>query len=86
MTRVLTYYLRPYYLRMCLGFAVKFAGTIMDLCLPWILAHMIDNIIPMNDRQMIFVWGFLMILCAILAWVGNVVANRMASKVARDTR
>ncbi len=85
MKRVLTYYLRPYYLRMCLGFAVKFAGTIMDLCLPWILAHMIDNIIPMNDRQMIFVWGFLMILCAILAWVGNVVANRMASKVARDT-
>ncbi len=85
MKRVLTYYLKPYYLRMCLGFAVKFAGTIMDLCLPWILAHMIDVVIPLNDRQMIFVWGFLMILCAILAWVGNVVANRMASKVARDT-
>ena len=85
MKRVLTYYLKPYYARMSVGFAVKFAGTIMDLCLPWILAHMIDNVIPQNNRSMIFVWGFLMLVCAVLAWTGNVVANRMASKVARDT-
>lgn len=85
MKRVLTYYLKPYYLRMSLGFMVKFAGTIMDLCLPWILAHMIDTVIPQNSRRMIFIWGMLMVLCAILAWTGNVVANRMASRVARDT-
>lgn len=85
MKRVLTYYLKPYYLRMSLGFMVKFAGTIMDLCLPWILAHMIDTVIPQNSRRMIFIWGLLMVLCAVLAWTGNVVANRMASKVARDT-
>lgn len=85
MKRVLTYYLRPYYLRMVLGFVIKFGGTIMDLCLPWILAHMIDIVIPQNSKQMIFVWGVLMVLCAILAWTGNVIANRMASKVARDT-
>lgn len=85
MKRVLTYYLRPYYLRMCLGFVIKFGGTIMDLCLPWILAHMIDVVIPQNSQRMIFIWGILMIICAILAWTGNVIANRMASKVARDT-
>ncbi|MBO5278508.1 MAG: ABC transporter ATP-binding protein [Lachnospiraceae bacterium] len=85
MKRVLTYYLRPYYLRMCLGFVIKFGGTIMDLCLPWILAHMIDVVIPKNSKKMIFAWGVLMVICAILAWTGNVIANRMASKVARDT-
>lgn len=85
MKRVLTYYLKPYYARMSVGFAVKFAGTIMDLCLPWILAHMIDYVIPQNNKNMIFIWGFLMLVCAVLAWTGNVVANRMASKVARDT-
>lgn len=85
MKRVLTYYLRPYYARMTLGFVIKFGGTIMDLCLPWILAYMIDTVIPQNSKQQIFLWGILMVVCAVLAWVGNVVANRMASKVARDT-
>ncbi len=85
MNRVLTYYLKPYYLRMTFGFVIKFAGTIMDLLLPWILAHVIDNVIPQNNARMVFVWGGLMILCAIFAWLGNVIANRMASKVARDT-
>ncbi|MBP3544304.1 MAG: ABC transporter ATP-binding protein, partial [Lachnospiraceae bacterium] len=85
MNRVMTYYLKPYYLRMTFGFVIKFAGTIMDLLLPWILAHVIDNVIPQNNARMVFVWGGLMILCAIFAWLGNVIANRMASKVARDT-
>lgn len=85
MNRVLTYYLKPYYLRMTFGFVIKFGGTIMDLLLPWILAHVIDNVIPQNNSRVVFVWGGLMILCAIFAWLGNVIANRMASKVARDT-
>lgn len=85
MNRVLTYYLKPYYLRMTFGFVIKFGGTIMDLLLPWILAHVIDNVIPQNNPRMVFVWGGLMILCAVFAWLGNVIANRMASKVARDT-
>jgi len=55
MNRVLTYYLKPYYLRMMAGFVIKFAGTIMDLCLPWILAHMIDYVIPHNNKNMIYI-------------------------------
>ena len=46
MKKVLFYYLRPYYWRMIGGFFIKFIGTVMDLCLPWILAYMIDTIIP----------------------------------------
>ncbi len=85
MKRVLTFYLKPYYSRMVLGFIIKFVGTIMDLCLPWILAYMIDTIIPRKDRQGIYMWGLVMLLCAVLALTFNVIANRMASKVARDT-
>lgn len=85
MKRVLTYYLKPYYLRMSLGFVIKFTGTIMDLLIPWILAYIIDNVIPQNNVRRVFVWGGFMILCAIFAWLGNVTANRMASRVARDT-
>jgi ATP-binding cassette subfamily B protein len=82
--RVLTFYLKPYYLKMAMGFVIKFIGTIMDLCLPWILAYMIDTIIPTGDKRGIYLWGFIMFICSILAITFNVIANRMASKVARD--
>jgi ATP-binding cassette subfamily B protein len=84
MKRVLTYYLKPYYLKMLAGFIVKFVGTIMDLALPWILAYMIDTVIPARNKTAIYLWGMVMFLCSVLALAFNVLANRMASKVARD--
>lgn len=85
MKKLLTVYLRPYYGRMGIGFVIKFIGTIMDLCLPWILAHMIDVIIPRRDKGQIFLWGAVMLICSVFALLFNVIANRMASKVSRDT-
>lgn len=78
-------YLRPYVGRMSFGLIIKFIGTIMDLFIPWILAHIIDYIIPMQDIKLIFAWGGLMVVCSILGVALNIVANRMAAKVARDT-
>ena len=85
MKKVLTVYLRPYYARMALGFCIKFFGTIMDLFLPWILAFIIDSVIPTGDKRMIYLYGLLMVVCAVGAFTMNVVANRMASAVSRDT-
>lgn len=84
MKRVLGY-LRPYFGRMSLGITIKFIGTIMDLFIPWILAHIIDNIIPLKDIKLIFAWGGLMVVCSILGVTFNIVANRMAARVARNT-
>ena len=69
---------------MGVGFLVKFVGTIMDLCIPYILAHIIDSVIPMENRRLILLWGLLMIVCSICAVSFNIIANRMASKVASD--
>ena len=85
MKKVLNWYLKPYYRRMLFGLGIKFVGTIMDLCLPWILAYVIDTVIPQGVKAPIFMWGGLMIICSLLAWSFNVIANRIASKVARDT-
>ena len=85
MKKVILHYLRPYYARMALGFVIKFFGTIMDLFLPWILAYIIDSVIPTGNIRMIYLYGVAMILCAVGAFVMNVVANRMASAVSRDT-
>jgi len=79
------YYLKPYIPRMSLGFLVKFTGTIMDLFIPWILAYVIDDVIPLNNISIILVWGFIMFVCSFFAVSFNIIANRMASRVARDT-
>lgn len=78
-------YVRPYFKRMGLGLLVKFTGTVMDLLLPYILAHIIDDVTPLQDMGLVVRWGFVMLLCSFLAIAGNVIANRMASRVARDT-
>ncbi len=84
MKPIIVKYLRPYFPRMGLGFFIKFAGTVMDLCIPYILAYIIDTVIPLRQRKLVFLWGMLMILCSLLAVAFNIIANRMASKVASD--
>ncbi len=78
-------YLHPHVPRMILGVTIKFTGTIMDLFLPWILSYLIDVIVPRKNMAEILLYGFLMLVCSVIAWAGNVIANRMASRVARDT-
>lgn len=78
-------YLKPYRFGMILGLIIKFTGTIVELALPWILSHMIDAIIPLKEINLILLWGVIMILCSIIAVTFNIIANRMAAKVARDT-
>ena len=70
---------------MSVGLLIKFTGTIMDLALPWILSYMIDDIVPLKDVGLIFIWGTAMIVCAVIALVTNIAANRMASWVAQHT-
>ena len=78
-------YLRKFIGGMILGLSIKIVGTLMDLVLPYILAHIVDNVVPSGNRNAIFLWGGVMIFCSVVALVGNITANRMAARVARDT-
>lgn len=84
MKTIFTHYLRPFYNRILYGFIIKFTGTLMDLFLPWILAYMIDSVIPSRNRTNIFLWGLGMIACSFIAVTLNIIANRMASKVSSE--
>lgn len=57
----------------------------MDLGLPWVLAYMIDEVTPKGDNKLIAFWGLIMVVLSIGARTFNVTANRMATKVARDS-
>ena len=82
--RRLAVYLKPFIPRMSVGFCIKAGGTLVELVIPWILSYIIDDLIPLGEIGPVCVWGGLMIVCSLLAWIGNIAANRMASAVARD--
>jgi ATP-binding cassette subfamily B protein len=69
---------------MSLGLSVKFLGTVADLFLPWILAYMIDQVVPQRHVSLILRWGGVMVFCSVMAVTFNVMANRMSAAVARD--
>lgn len=77
-------YLRPFFGFMSIGLVIKIAGTLIELVIPYLFSYMIDEVVPKNNMKEIFLYGFYMLLCAVGALVFNIVANRMASKVAMN--
>ncbi len=77
-------YLKPFYKRMSLGFCIKVIGTLVELFLPYILSHILKDVVVTQSVPQVVYWGGLMILCAAVACLFNVTANRMASRVASD--
>ncbi len=78
-------YFRPLRGRIGLELFIKTVATLMDLCIPWILGHIIDVVIPSRSTGLIAVWGTMMIVCSVVCVTGNIYANRLASSIARDT-
>lgn len=76
-------YLRKYYGRMGVGLVFKITGTLSELMLPYILSYILGNIIGRQISEIVF-WGGLMVVCAALACLFNVTANRMAARVSCD--
>lgn len=77
-------YLKPYWGRVAYGMSVKLLGTVMDLLIPYILAHIIDVVTPTHKMSSVLLWGLMMILSSGLALLFNVMANRSAASVSRD--
>ena len=73
-------YLKPLTGRICGGITVKIIGTLAELLIPFLLSHILENVIETNDIGAILFYGGLMAVCALIAGLGNIIANRMAAK------
>ncbi|MBQ8862288.1 MAG: ABC transporter ATP-binding protein [Clostridia bacterium] len=82
--KIMLKYLKPFYRRMSVGVSIKIIGTLVELLLPYILSHILENVVEREDVRQIIFWGLLMVLCAAVACVCNIIANRMAAKVSRN--
>lgn len=83
--KLLLGYLKPYRKYIALALIVKMAGTLVELALPYILSYILDDVVPLGQVRLVVFWGIAMIVCALAALIGNVVANRMAARVARNS-
>ncbi len=77
-------YLRPHAPRVAVGVTVKFTAAVLELLLPLLLAHIIDDCVPLRDISAIRRAGGLMLLMAFGAAFCNITANRMAAWVSMD--
>ena len=71
-------YMKTYARSIACVIAMKLVSTICELLLPYILEHLIDEIVPRQAMGQIFLWGALMVLCALAAFRINVYANAKA--------
>ena len=76
---VLTY-LNPLSGRLTAGITVKIIGTLAELFIPFLLSYILENVIEENNTGKIVCFGVLMGICAVIACLGNIIANRMAAK------
>ena len=73
-------YIKPLGTRILKGVSVKCIGTIAELLIPFLLSYILEHVIETNDTGKILFFGALMVVCAAVACLGNITANRMAAK------
>ncbi len=64
-------------------FFVKFAATIIELLLPIMLSHILNNIVPQKNMNPVYFWGALMVVCSGISLAGNVYANQLSTKISK---
>ena len=76
-------YLKPYKLRVFVGLIIKIIGTLADLAIPYLLSHIVDEIMPTKDLRLVTIYGLIMIGAAVICFLFNMKANQMASYICK---
>lgn len=75
-------YIYPHKSKFINAFIFKFIGTILELLIPFILAFVIDDVVPLGEINQILFWGAVMILLAVLGCLIGMQANRLTTYAA----
>lgn len=78
-------YVKKYKWYIAFGVFLKLMGAFGELMLPYVLEHLIDDVVPTENMKMVIVWGVGMIVLAVLVRQLNVWANHRAAKVAQES-
>ncbi len=78
-------YLKKYRGMIAAAMTIKSIAALGELMLPYVLEHIVDDVVPRQSRALIFGWGAVMIALAVFVRQTNVKANRMSTKVAKES-
>ena len=73
-------YIRPYWGFIALTLFIKFLGAAVELFIPYLMEIMLDEKVPAGAPGQIFLYGGLMVVCALLCLLFNILANRMSAQ------
>ena len=76
----LRHYLRPWLGYMILTMVIKLSAAYAELMIPDLMETILDEKVPAKDQRSIYIYGGLMLLCAFLCLVCNIMANRMSAR------
>jgi ATP-binding cassette, subfamily B, multidrug efflux pump len=79
--------LKPFWRTLTVSLTLKMLGSITDLFLPFLIAYMIDDVIPTTNADNLWpiYWiGIYMFLIALAGWLMNIFANRTAERIAAE--
>ena len=76
--------MRNYKKRIAIVLIIKSLSTITELLIPYVLEHLIDDVVVTEQVPKIIFWGGVMVILAVLARFLNVTANRRGVHVSRD--
>ena len=75
-------YIGPYVSFIVLAMFIKLLGAGLELMIPYLMEIILDDVVPAQQKNLIFVYGGGMLLCALGCLACNVIANRMSAKSA----
>ncbi len=78
-------YLKKYRGMVAAVMTIKLLGTLGELMIPYVLEHLIDDVVPVRRVEQILAWGAVMVLLAVVVRQLNVKANRLSVRVAKES-
>jgi ATP-binding cassette subfamily B multidrug efflux pump len=82
--KLIARYLGKYRKLVALSIFIKLLGTVAELMLPYILEHIIDHVVPIDNLAQVLGWGLMMFAAAVICRQLNVLANRQAIENAHN--
>jgi len=73
-------YIHPYWWFILVTVFIKFLGAAMELMIPWLMEIMLDEKVAAGNLSEIYLYGILMLLCAVGCLGFNILANRMSAQ------
>lgn len=81
---LILHYMKKYRKRIAGGISLKTLASLGELMIPYILEHIIDDVVPTKNVLMVFAWGAAMVGAAFLVRTLNIWGNHRAVATGRD--